>query len=360
MRDTVHLKPLTWEVPVADEKLPQPLLAVEGLKTYVDTPYGTVRAVDGISFQVGRGERLAIVGESGSGKTFTAMSITRLLPPNASIIAGSVTFAGADLTRLSQREMTSYRGAEIATIFQDPVSSLNPLRTIGRQVAESLVVHSLATRREAKQMVPDLLAEVGLREPAAVAKRYPFELSGGMVQRVAIAVALACRPKLLIADEPTTALDPTLQVQVLDLLERLCAEREMAVIMITHDMGVVRRFAQRVIVVYAGRMVEQGPIDQILGSPEHPYTQGLLAAIPGVNPRNLLPTIPGTLQSLVGATAGCLFEPRCHLGGGNAICRAEVPIAVERVSGHKVACHLAGQTRHSAQDRPTNTERPNI
>jgi oligopeptide/dipeptide ABC transporter ATP-binding protein len=337
-----------------DDPSARPLLEIEDLRAYIETPQGTLRAVDGVSFHVDAGERLAIVGESGSGKTFTAMSITRLIPPNASIVSGSVTFAGRDLSELSNRDMVKYRGAEIATIFQDPMSSLNPLRTIGKQVAESLVVHRRATRREAKAIVPDLIAEVGLRNPRAVMKRYPFELSGGMLQRAAIAVALACKPKLLIADEPTTALDPTLQVQVLDLLTRLCVERNMAVILITHDMGVVRRFAQRVVVVYAGRMVEEGPIDKILQHPEHPYTRGLLAAIPGAAPRQALPTIPGSLPSLVDETPGCLFEPRCSVGHGDALCRSTAPARVTLGPSHRVACHYVG-AMPPGESRPVST-----
>lgn len=331
-----------------------PLLAVDDLCTYFDTPNGSLRAVDGVSFQVKAGKRLAIVGESGSGKTVTAMSITRLLPPSAAIASGRITFDGTDLASLSKRELVSYRGNQIATIFQDPMSSLNPLMKVGRQVAESLVVHSLATRREAKRLVPELLDEVGLRDPAMVAKRHPFELSGGMLQRVAIAVALACRPKLLIADEPTTALDPTLQIQVLDLLTSLCAERDMAVVLITHDMGVVRRFAERVVVMYAGRVAEEGPISDILERPSHPYTQGLLAAMPGAAPRAMLPTTPGTLPLVMGPTQGCLFEPRCSLGQGNARCKTETPQPAVVASDHRATCHFANDATPSPEGAPAS------
>lgn len=318
-----------------------PLLKVRELSARVRTPHGEVRAVEGVSFDVRRGERLAIVGESGSGKTFTAMAITRLLPHNGWIESGSVEFEGRDLASLTEHEMTRYRGSKISMIFQDPVSSLNPLLPVGRQVAEGLIVHGIATKRDAVRIVPDLLEEVGLRDPTVVAGQYPFELSGGMAQRVSVAVALACRPQLLIADEPTTALDPTLQVQVLELLLRLSAERQMAIVLITHDMGVVRTFAERVVVMYAGQVAEDGPIDELLSRPTHPYTRGLIASMPGSTPRAQLPTIRGHLPVLTEARPGCLFEPRCSLGGGNPVCQERSPAATVVGLGHTAACHFA-------------------
>ena len=313
----------------------KPLLRVDGLKTHFHTRDGVVRAVDGVSFDVRPGEILAIVGESGCGKSVTAMSILRLLPmPPARIVAGRIEFEGRDLLGLSEDEMRGVRGNLISMIFQEPMTSLNPVLTIGRQVAEALVLHRGLSQQAAMARAVELLRKVQIPEAERRVRQYPHELSGGMRQRVMIAMALACGPRLLIADEPTTALDVTIQAQILELMRLMGVETGAAIILITHDLGVVAEMAQRVVVMYAGRKVEEAPVEALFAQPRHPYTVGLLGSMPhlggslaevaGQSPRRLV-EIPGMVPSLKEALPGCLFAPRCpHT---SALCRREVPPA---------------------------------
>lgn len=330
-----------------------PLLRVDGLKTHFHTRDGVVRAVDGVSFDVHAGETLAIVGESGCGKSVTAMSILRLLPmPPARIAAGRIEFEGRNLLDLSEADMRAVRGNLISMIFQEPMTSLNPVLTIGHQVAEALVLHRGLSRREAMARAVDMLRKVQIPEAQRRVKQYPHELSGGMRQRVMIAMALACGPRLLIADEPTTALDVTIQAQILQLMRQLGLETGASIILITHDLGVVAEMADRVVVMYAGRKVEEAPVGALFSNPRHPYTVGLLGSMPhlggsladvqGQPPRRLV-EIPGMVPSLKEEQPGCLFAPRCPQASGQ--CRREVPPLAQYESGHLAACwHPAGAT----------------
>ena len=288
-----------------------PLLSVEHLTTVFDLPAGPVAAADDISFEIRAGETLGLVGESGSGKSVTALSIIRLVQPPGRIARGRIRFKGRDLLTLSEREMQSVRGAEIALIFQEPMTALNPVFTIGDQIAETLLVHGRATRREAKTRAVELLTAVRIPDAGARVNDYPHQLSGGMRQRVLIAMALACRPSLVIADEPTTALDVTIQAQILKLLERLQREMGTAILLITHDLAVIAQTAHRVAVMYAGRIVETGPVRAIFREPQHPYTRGLLASIPGGAPGQRLRAIDGGVPRLGALPPGCAFNPRC-------------------------------------------------
>jgi oligopeptide/dipeptide ABC transporter ATP-binding protein len=290
-----------------------PLLRVQDLTTTFKIPRGgVVRAVDRVSFELRRGETLGIVGESGSGKSMTALSILRLVQPPGEIHGGPVSFNGrADLLELSERDMRAIRGAEIGFIFQEPMTALNPVFTIGAQIVEALRVHGRATRSGARARALELLDAVRIPDPARRLRDYPHQLSGGMRQRVLIAIALACQPLLLIADEPTTALDVTIQAEILDLLHEMKKQFHLALMLITHDLGVVAGHADRVAVMYAGRMVEEGPMRQIFDAPKHPYTQGLLESIPGGAPGQRLRAIEGTVPNLANLPPGCAFEPRC-------------------------------------------------
>ena len=320
------------------------LLEVDRLQTHFRTPDGVNRAVDGVSFHVEAGETLAIVGESGCGKSVTSLAIMGLLAGNARA-TGRVVFEGRDLLDLSEDEMRRVRGNLISMIFQEPMTSLNPVLTIGRQVAEALVLHRGLSQREAMVRAVDMLRKVQIPEAERRVRQYPHELSGGMRQRVMIAMALACGPRLLIADEPTTALDVTIQAQILTLMRQLGAETGAAIILITHDLGVVAEMAQRVVVMYAGRKVEEAPVEALFANPRHPYTVGLLgsmphlggslADVPGQPPRRLV-EIPGMVPSLKEALPGCLFAPRCPQASGQ--CRREVPPLVQYESGHWAAC----------------------
>ncbi len=296
--------------------------------------------VQDLSFSVFRGQTLALVGESGSGKSLTALSLMRLLPEVARISGGSAFFLGRDLARLSEAEMRKVRGSEIGMIFQEPMTSLNPVLTIGRQISEVLRIHEGLGRSAAKTRAVELLDLVRIPDPVQRVNEYPHQLSGGMRQRVMIAMAVACSPKLLIADEPTTALDVTIQAQVLELIDKLCRDLSMAVILITHDLGVVGQWADKVVVMYAGRKVEEGDPETLFSRPLHPYTRGLLGASPrmasGVSYRDRpLLEIPGTIASATMAT-GCRFAPRCALA--EPPCLAAVPEMLEPVPGHRVAC----------------------
>jgi oligopeptide/dipeptide ABC transporter ATP-binding protein len=290
-----------------------PLLRVEELTTTFKVRGGVVRAVDRVSFELQRGETLGIVGESGSGKSMTALSILRLVQPPGEVGGGPISFNGrSDLLELSERDMRRIRGAEIGFIFQEPMTALNPVYTIGDQIAEALLVHRKTTRAEARTKSIELLDAVKIPEAERRLRDYPHQLSGGMRQRVLIAIALACQPQLLIADEPTTALDVTIQAEILDLLHEMKERFHLALLLITHDLGVVAGHADRVAVMYAGRIVEEGPMRQIFESPKHPYTQGLLDSIPGGAPGQRLRAIDGVVPNMANLPPGCAFEPRCR------------------------------------------------
>jgi peptide/nickel transport system ATP-binding protein len=318
-----------------------PLLEVEDLKTWFYTRDGIVRAVDGVSYRVYPGETLAVVGESGCGKSVSSLSILRLIPSPPGRIAGRLVFEGRNLLELTEAAMRGIRGNEISMIFQEPMTSLNPVLTIGRQITEALVLHQSLDRRGARARAIELLRLVNISEPERRVKQYPHELSGGMRQRVMIAMALSCNPKLLIADEPTTALDVTIQAQILDLMRELKAKTGAAIILITHDLGIVAEMAQRVVVMYAGRKVEEAPVERLFARPLHPYTKGLLGSIPRLaeaagDARKRLAEIPGMVPSLKEAMPGCRFAPRCSYA--TARCAAEHPPLEERAQGHWVAC----------------------
>ena len=324
----------------------EPLLAVRDLKTYFYTADGVTRAVDGISFTVGAGETLGIVGESGCGKSVTALSILQLLPPKIGRIAGGeVLFQGRDLTKLSEAEMRDIRGNDIAMIFQEPMTSLNPVFTVGHQIAEAVRIHQGLDRKAAEQRAVDMLTLVRIPDPARRAQDYPHQFSGGMRQRAMIAMALACDPKLLIADEPTTALDVTIQAQILKLITDLQQRTGAAVILITHDLGVVAETCERVVVAYAGRKVEEADVEDLFARPLHPYTQGLMASLPRMRKtgrRGRLAEIPGVVPSLREPMPGCAFAPRCALATNQ--CRAEQPQLRAFGDTHLVACHEAGRS----------------
>jgi peptide/nickel transport system ATP-binding protein len=331
----------------------RPLLRVENLRTHFHTRDGVVRAVDGVSFAVHPAETLAIVGESGCGKSVTAMSILRLLPmPPARIVEGKVEFEGRDLLALPEEVMRGIRGNAIAMIFQEPMTSLNPVLTIGRQIAEALVLHRGLSYADATTRATELLRKVHIPEADRRIRQFPHELSGGMRQRVMIAMALACGPRLLIADEPTTALDVTIQAQILELLRELRDETGASIILITHDLGVVAEMAHRVVVMYAGRKVEEAAVEELFARPRHPYTLGLLGSMPQLGASidesgKRLIEIPGVVPSLREATPGCLFAPRCPNAGER--CRTEVPPLEEHARGHWAACwHPVMLTRSSA------------
>jgi len=327
------------------------VLSVEGLRTYFFTRNGVVKAVEEVSFDIGAGETLAIVGESGCGKSMTALSLMRLIPePPGKIISGSVELDGRDLMKLSEDEMRQVRGNDISMIFQEPMTSLNPVMTIGTQISEALILHQGMTKAEALARSIEMLNLVKIPEPEQRAKEYPHQLSGGMRQRAMIAMALACNPKVLIADEPTTALDVTIQAQILDLIVGLQKEVGAAVILITHDLGVVAETAHRVIVMYAGRKVEEADVKTLFREPLHPYTRGLLASVPRLEimtgrdeeiPERLT-EIDGIVPALYELPPGCAFAPRCPMAIDK--CRAEAP-AYEQVRANRwVACWRAEET----------------
>ena len=320
------------------------LLDVKNLQTHFRTPDGVNRAVDGVSFHVNEGETLAVVGESGCGKSVTAMSILRLVPEPPARIAGAISFQGKDLLALTDREMRRIRGNDISMIFQEPMTSLNPVLTIGRQLGETLRLHQGLDRKAADAHAVEMLTLVGIPEPRRRLREYPHQLSGGMRQRVMIAIALACNPKLLIADEPTTALDVTIQAQILDLMKDLKRRVGAAIVLITHDLGVVAEVAERVMVMYAGRKVEEASVAALFRSPRHPYTQGLLGAVPklgssltGASDR--LAEIPGAVPSLKQRIPGCLFAGRCSRA--TDLCRKVAPGLEAKAPGHLAACHYA-------------------
>jgi oligopeptide/dipeptide ABC transporter ATP-binding protein len=317
------------------------LLDVVDLKTHFFTRDGVVRAVDGVSFTVEAGRTLGIVGESGCGKSVTALSIMGLIPkPPAKIVDGQVLFEGLDLTTLSERQLEDVRGRQIAMIFQDPMTSLNPTLTIGTQITETIRRHFDVSKAQARKRAVELLEEVQIANAAARLDDYPHRYSGGMRQRVMIAIALSCNPKLLIADEPTTALDVTVQAQVLDLLEDLRDQHEMAMIIITHDMGVVAEAADDIVVMYAGQIVEQAPVLELFDHPEHPYTEALLAALPQLEGQGVregrLTAIPGRPPDLIAPPPACRFAPRCPYANDRDGCATQPPELRELRSGHWV------------------------
>ena len=334
------------------------MLEVDNLQTYFFTRAGLVKAVDGVSFSLAPGETLAIVGESGCGKSVTALSLMRLIPdPPGRIVGGEVRLDGVDLLRLDSEAMRTMRGNKISMVFQEPMTSLNPVMTIGRQIAEAVVLHERIGRRAALDKAVRMLELVGIPEARQRARDYPHQLSGGMRQRAMIAMALACNPKVLIADEPTTALDVTIQAQILDLIAKLQRELGTAVILITHDLGVVAETAERVIVMYAGRKVEEATVGELFARPLHPYTRGLMLSIPrlalmrGVAAASgaRLAEIPGMVPPLSQLPQGCAFAPRCALA--NDQCRREYPTYEQKGAGHWVACWHSDQLAHALDRR---------
>jgi peptide/nickel transport system ATP-binding protein len=321
----------------------QPLLAIEGLKTHFATDDGMIHAVDGVDLSIERGETLGVVGESGCGKTVTAMTVMKLVAmPPGKIVAGRILWQGRDLVPLGPDDMRSIRAKEIAIVFQEPMTSLNPVYTIGEQIAEVIRLHERVGQSAALEKTVDMLKLVHIPDPERRVRDYPHQFSGGMRQRVMIAMALSCRPKLLIADEPTTALDVTIQAQILDLLGELKEKFGMAVMLITHAMGVIAETAQRVAVMYAGKVVEEAPVAKLFASPLHPYTQGLIRSIPRVDTaatqKKRLEAIGGVVPSLLEPPPGCRFAARCKYA--RAICTEETPPLREVRPGHKVACVL--------------------
>ncbi|MCF8034444.1 MAG: ABC transporter ATP-binding protein [Desulfarculaceae bacterium] len=324
-----------------------PLLSIDGLSTVFDSEDGPIVAVDGLSLAVAPGEIAGLVGESGCGKSLTALSVMGLLPPHGRVAAGRILFEGTDLLTLSSKRMRALRGEDISMIFQEPMTSLNPVFTVGRQIAEEIVTYREGSRAEAWQRAIAMLDKVGIPEPKARAKAYPHQLSGGMRQRVMIAMALALDPKLLIADEPTTALDVTIQAQILELMRHLQSETGAAVLLITHNLAVVAQTCSRVMVMYTGRLVEDAAVDELFDHPLHPYTQGLLACLPARAPRpgQKLPTIGGIVPALGHLPRGCAFSDRCPQAFEP--CRQAEPALVEVEPGHSVRCYL-----HHDQARP--------
>ena len=321
-----------------------PLLSIENLQVHFRTPEGVNRAVDGVSFAIGAGETLAIVGESGCGKSVTSMSILRLLPEPPAAIAGAIRFQGTNLLDLSDREMRKIRGNDISVIFQEPMTSLNPVLTVGRQIGETLRLHQGLSRTQAEERAVEMLTLVGIPEPKRRVREYPHQLSGGMRQRVMIAIALACSPKLLIADEPTTALDVTIQAQILDLMRDLKRRVGAAIMLITHDLGVVAEVADRVVVMYAGRKVEEASVTDLFRNPRHPYTRGLMGAVPRLGAAEQgetgrLAEIPGMVPSLKSRIEGCVFAGRCPQVA--EICRKAAPALEPKGPAHLAACHFA-------------------
>jgi oligopeptide/dipeptide ABC transporter ATP-binding protein len=314
------------------------MLEVSRLTTVFDLPEGPAPAVDEVSFHVAAGETLGLVGESGSGKSVTALSIMRLVDPPGRIAAGSIRFKGRELLTLPEREMRRVRGAEIGLIFQEPMTALNPVFTIGDQIRETLLVHGACGRREAHDRAIELLEAVRMPQAASRVNDYPHQLSGGMRQRALIALALACRPSLVIADEPTTALDVTIQAEILDLLREMRTAFHLSLLLITHDLGVVAGTADRVAVMYAGRIVEQGAVRDIFHNPRHPYTRGLLASIPGGTPGQRLRAIDGAVPVLGQLPSGCAFHPRCP--DRIDVCCEHAPLP-STTGGHEVRCHVA-------------------
>jgi len=332
------------------------LLAVDHLTTVFDLPGGPVPAVDDVSFEIRAGETLGLVGESGSGKSVTALSIMRLVQPPGRIARGAIRFRNRNLLELSEGEMRKVRGADIGLIFQEPMTALNPVFTVGDQIAEALLVHDRATRRDAKVRAVELLDAVGVPDAATRVRDYPHQLSGGMRQRVLIAIAVACKPSLLVADEPTTALDVTIQAQILDLLRQMKDTFHLSLLLITHDLGVIAETADRVAVMYAGRIVEEGAVRDIFRAPMHPYTRGLIASIPGGAPGARLRAIEGTVPTLGALPPGCAFHPRCP--DRFDPCATLPPPDYAVGQDHLARCYLHDSRRSTVDRRLSDRERP--
>jgi peptide/nickel transport system ATP-binding protein len=321
----------------------RPLLEIKGLKTHFATDDGIVQAVDGVDITVNKGETLCVVGESGCGKTVTAMSILKLIAmPPGRIVEGQIVFDGRDLVQLNSKQLDHIRAKEIGFIFQEPMTSLNPVLTVGEQIAESLRCHEGLSKKDALARTVEMLKLVQIPNAEERVHHYPHQFSGGMRQRVMIAMALACKPKLVIADEPTTALDVTIQAQILDLLQDMKERFGMAVMLITHAMGVVAETAQRVVVMYAGKVVEEASVDKLFENPRHPYTQGLIRSIPRMDleseQKDRLQAIGGAVPILINPAPGCRFAPRCPYATG--LCAEQEPVLREIAPCHRIACHL--------------------
>lgn len=317
------------------------LIEFKGLKTYFNTEGGVVKAVNDVSFKIKKGEVVGVVGESGCGKSVTAMSLMRLIMPPGKIVEGEIFYEGKNLMELSEAEMRAIRGNDISMIFQEPMTSLNPVFTVGKQIMESIVLHRKVGRAEARKLAIDMISLVGIPDADKIVDRYPHELSGGMRQRIMIAMALSCDPKLLIADEPTTALDVTIQAQILDLMRDIKGKLDTAIMLITHDLGVVAEMADYVVVMYAGKVIEEGPVEVIFKNPMHPYTIGLLRSKPVLNQvQDRLYSIPGQVPSPINMPDNCYFNKRCEFCFDR--CRAEQPELMLVESDHKVSCFKYG------------------
>lgn len=326
----------------------QPILKIENLHTHFFTEKGEVPAVDGVDLYINPGEVLGVVGESGCGKSVTSLSVLKLVPnPPGRIVDGRILFKGRDIVPMKEREMRKIRGNAVSMIFQEPMTSLNPLFTVGQQIIETVRLHQGISKKEAREHAVDMLRKVGIPRPESIIDEYPHQLSGGMRQRVMIAMSISCNPELLIADEPTTALDVTIQAQILDLIRRLNEEQGTAVMMITHDLGVVAEMCHRVAVMYAGKVVEEGPVRDIFKNPLHPYTQGLIASVPRMDEtRERLYSIPGNVPILSTSMQGCRFAPRCpHVMD---ICRRSLPELTLQDDRHSSRCWLHESDREDA------------
>src|SRR5262245_25040073 len=328
------------------------MLEVSNLTTVFDLQSGPAKAVDDVSFEIRAGETLGLVGESGSGKSVTALSLLRLVQPPGRIASGHIRFKGRDLLTLPESEMRKVRGAEISLIFQEPMTALNPVFSIGDQIGEALLVHGLTTRREARFRAIELLEAVRIPHAEARVRDYPHQLSGGMRQRVLIAIAIACKPSLVVADEPTTALDVTLQAEILDLLREMKKTLNLSLLLITHDLGVVAETADRVAIMYAGRIVEHGPVRAIFRAPQHPYTRGLLASLPGTERGRRLRAIEGSVPVLGAFPAGCPFHPRCP--DRFEPCAGTLPLDYPVGDGHSARCYLNDPARHESSSAKTH------
>ncbi|GGK30546.1 dipeptide/oligopeptide/nickel ABC transporter ATP-binding protein [Caldalkalibacillus thermarum] len=318
----------------------QPILEVKNLRTHFYTDDGEIPAVDNVSFHINKGEVLGIVGESGCGKSVTSLSIMRLVPdPPGKIVGGEILFNNEDLVKVKEKRMRSIRGNDIAMIFQEPMTSLNPVFTIGRQVSEAIRIHKKVSKQKAREMAIDMIRSVGIPRPEQIVDAYPHQLSGGMRQRVMIAMAMSCEPLLLIADEPTTALDVTIQAQILDLMKTLNKEKGTAIMLITHDLGVVADICDRVIVMYSGQIIEEGDVRTILKNPKHPYTQGLIKSLPKLHQKaERLYSIPGQVPKPGTIKQGCRFAPRCEFVFD--ACYLQDPELLEMSPGHRCRCLL--------------------
>ena len=338
------------------EPMSQALLSIKDLKTYFFTPEGVVRALEDVSLDISPNECLGILGESGCGKSVTALSVMRLIPdPPGKIMRGSIEFLGAELLEMSMSQIRDIRGNSISMIFQEPMTSLNPVYTVGNQISESIITHQGLNHKEALDQSVEMLKLVGIPSPEKRVHEYPHQLSGGMRQRAMIAMAMACRPKLLIADEPTTALDVTIQAQILDLMAKMQEELGMSIMMITHDLGVIAEISHRVVVMYAGHVVEYAPIDALFESPRHPYTRGLMRSIPKLGEKfskgkHPLQEIPGMVPNLIRPPAGCLFQPRCHRAMDR--CAHEKPPMFKLAPEHGARCWLVEKEGSILNDQP--------